>query len=602
MGSLSEVLSGPNETDELVGEGTPTRYCATADGVFYEGTLKWVQLPSETTCPIQVTLCRDCIQWQLLSTKKKLSLKNVLGIRIYEKINFTVAIMEFSMTRSLKSFCKKTLRYREHILSAPNEETFKIWVEACHRAGLVTTHTPPLKALCILNPVSGHGASRKIMQNIVKPVLDKTNITLEVHETQHLGHAQMIVQDCDLKRFGAILCLGGDGLATECLNGMMVQRSRDPGLTVPFALIPTGSDNALSVSAVGIRTCLDAAMAFAKRAGPVECDLLRVVRGFDPVVPGNPRNGTQTPPAECRSPGPLPSSPDASSETQSLQLVEGHSCCGLYYGYMSDVLRLASKMTLRQMFGPARYGLVGFFRVLTLPTFACDVAYQPVPPVDSASGSGALKNVSSETQPAEPASSSSAGESGEWVRERGHFLLVGVMNHCCKNTQYSEKTALAPGVEIDSGDIGLVLVRGRGRVRLLRFLLKLKEGRHAELPFCDVIHVSAVRVLALCPNELSKKDPDNASPSESGAADSSGKVSTSPAKEGFRRRVQRRASIQIRSALKQTKHMLFAHVDKPRDGRTLFGMDGELLPSNEPFYVTVQPSAFVMSGTRSQCK
>lgn len=84
----------------------------------------------------------------------------------------------------------------------------------------------------------------------------------------------------------------------------------------------------------------------------------------------------------------------------------------------------------------------------------------------------------------------------KWVPTKGHFLGILVCNHACRTVQSSQ--VVAPKAEPDDSTLDLILVRGSGRLRLLRFFLLLQMGRHLSLPYVEYVKVRAIILVILC--------------------------------------------------------------------------------------------------------
>ncbi|MQM00161.1 hypothetical protein Taro_032890 [Colocasia esculenta] len=82
----------------------------------------------------------------------------------------------------------------------------------------------------------------------------------------------------------------------------------------------------------------------------------------------------------------------------------------------------------------------------------------------------------------------------KWVVQKGHFLGILVCNHSCKTVQSLSSQVVAPKAEHDDNSLDLLLVHGSGRLRLLRFFLRLQCGRHLSLPFVEYVKVKSVKV------------------------------------------------------------------------------------------------------------
>lgn len=84
----------------------------------------------------------------------------------------------------------------------------------------------------------------------------------------------------------------------------------------------------------------------------------------------------------------------------------------------------------------------------------------------------------------------------KWVVKKGHFLGVLVCNHSCKTVQSLSSQVIAPKAVHDDNSLDLLLVHGSGRLRLIRFLLRLQMGRHLSLPYVEYVKVKQVFVFA----------------------------------------------------------------------------------------------------------
>lgn len=76
-----------------------------------------------------------------------------------------------------------------------------------------------------------------------------------------------------------------------------------------------------------------------------------------------------------------------------------------------------------------------------------------------------------------------------WVIAKGQYLGVLVCNHSCKTVQSLSSQVVAPKAEHDDNTLDLLLVRGSGRFKLLRFFLRLQMGTHLSLPYVEYIKV-----------------------------------------------------------------------------------------------------------------
>ncbi|GLJ56160.1 hypothetical protein SUGI_1205580 [Cryptomeria japonica] len=205
----------------------------------------------------------------------------------------------------------------------------------------------PPSMLVILNPRSGRGRSSKVFYNKVHPIFQLAGFKLEVVETESAGHARTLASKVDLSKFpDGIICVGGDGIINEVLNGLINRDDPKEAMTVPIGIIPAGSDNSLVWTVLGVRDPISAALAIVK-GGLTATDVFAV----EWVQTGDIHAGLTV----------------------------------AYYGFVSDVLELSEKYQKR--FGPFRYFVAGALKFFCLPKYKYEVEYLPVPEPTISNGS-----------------------------------------------------------------------------------------------------------------------------------------------------------------------------------------------------------------------
>lgn len=196
--------------------------------------------------------------------------------------------------------------------------------------------TPP-KMLVILNPRSGRGRSSKVFHRDVEPIFKLAGFRLEVVKTTSAGHARNLASTVDISTCpDGIICVGGDGIINEVVNGLLSRDNQKEGISIPIGIIPAGSDNSLVWTVLGVRDPVSAAMAIVK-GGLTATDVFAV------------------------------------EWIQNNKIHFGLTVS--YYGFVSDVLELSEKYQKR--FGPLRYFVAGFLKFLCLPRYSYEVEYLP---------------------------------------------------------------------------------------------------------------------------------------------------------------------------------------------------------------------------------
>lgn len=303
------------------------------------------------------------------------------------------------------------------------------WQEALAEYGVGPLLEPPLrKVAVVLNVNSGAGKSAAVFDKHVRPTLEARGIKLDVWKTQYPGHAIELAQNADFGDVDSLVMLGGDGIVGEVINGLY---ARDDAAQLaaerPVGVIPTGSDNSLVASVAKLSNSVGAAVAVARGTTSAGTDLLQV----------------------DRQDGSLPQ----------------YGCCVLYYGFMSEVLKLSEKY--RRSLRTARYNFAGAIKFAKLRTYHVRVEY-----VDP--------------------------ETNQWVTYGLDRLLnVAACIHRCGSLLWGPKCALAPEAEPTDGFMHLIICKPVGRVGILKYLNLAKTGRHIDLPYVEMIRTRQARITPL---------------------------------------------------------------------------------------------------------
>lgn len=196
----------------------------------------------------------------------------------------------------------------------------------------------PPRIFVILNPRSGHGRSSKVFHGKVQPIFELAGFKMEVVKTTAAGHARKLAATVDINTCpDGIVCVGGDGIINEVLNGLLNRDDRKEAISIPIGIIPAGSDNSLVWTVLGIRDPITAALSIVK--------------------------GALT-----------PTDVFAVQWIQTGAIHYGNTVS--YFGFLSDVLELSEKY--QKHFGPLRYFVAGFLKFLCLPKYSFELEYLPV--------------------------------------------------------------------------------------------------------------------------------------------------------------------------------------------------------------------------------
>ncbi|KAI3743070.1 hypothetical protein L1987_60772 [Smallanthus sonchifolius] len=200
----------------------------------------------------------------------------------------------------------------------------------------IKSKSPP-RMLVILNPRSGRGRSSKVFHNLVEPIFKLAGFKLEVVKTNSAGHARNLALNVDFSTCpDGIICVGGDGIVNEVLNGLLCRDNQKEAISIPIGIIPAGSDNSLVWTVLGVRDPVSAALAIVK-GGLTATDVFAV----EWIQTGVIHFGMTV----------------------------------SYFGFVSDVLELSERYQKR--FGPLRYFVAGVLKFLCLPKYSYELEYLP---------------------------------------------------------------------------------------------------------------------------------------------------------------------------------------------------------------------------------
>lgn len=130
----------------------------------------------------------------------------------------------------------------------------------------------------LLNPFGGSGKAKSIWHDTVAPIFEAAEYAIDVQETQYSGHASEIARAMRIESYDMFVCVSGDGLPHEVINGLASREDASAALRLPIAFIPAGSGNGSAKSIYDTQKHVDCALGVVKGVvTPV--DLLSVTQG-----------------------------------------------------------------------------------------------------------------------------------------------------------------------------------------------------------------------------------------------------------------------------------------------------------------------------------
>ncbi|XP_014402646.1 PREDICTED: ceramide kinase-like protein [Myotis brandtii] len=105
----------------------------------------------------------------------------------------------------------------------------------------------PKSLKIFLNPQSHKKEATQIYYEKVEPLLKIAGIKTDVTITEYEGHALSLLKECELQGFDGVVCVGGDGSASEVAHALLLRAQQSAGLETDRILTPARAQLPLGV-------------------------------------------------------------------------------------------------------------------------------------------------------------------------------------------------------------------------------------------------------------------------------------------------------------------------------------------------------------------
>lgn len=255
VASSSDVSNGSSASNVINAENN-------AEKVVYEG-----KVITKQNRLIALTLRNDSLMWNEKGFVSIILLSTVIGVTTMDKF-FTVHIIARS---------KKNVRTKETAsFKCQNVEQAKAWADAIHNVLNQGGKGPHgCRVVFVVNPFSGTKKALSMLAS-VRHLFDIAGMHITVIETDRAGHAREIGRDINLATVDRLVCVSGDGLFNELINGLLEREDWENAIKLPLGIVPAGSGNGIAAS-LGTPNAVAAALAIIKgHMRPV--DILRTTQ------------------------------------------------------------------------------------------------------------------------------------------------------------------------------------------------------------------------------------------------------------------------------------------------------------------------------------
>ncbi|XP_044162355.1 ceramide kinase-like isoform X1 [Bufo gargarizans] len=362
--------------------------------------------------------------------------------------------------------------------TASDAQVAHSWVQAIQKKMCEIGHTRPRKLLVFINPFGGRGKASRIYYGNTSHLFQLAGIETDVIETTRANHARDYIMEADLQTYDGVVCVGGDGMFSELLHGLVSRTQYDSGVcedkedaqltpcNLRIGIIPAGSTDCVCFATMGIND-------------PVTSALHIIIGDTQPM--------------------------DVCASYHDGQLMK-YSVSLIGYGFFGDVLRESENM---RWVGPIRYDLAGMKMALSNRSYRGTIEFQEAgdsnssPRDNTRCRAGCLVCSESSDRLREAAEEyPTDGCSETWRKVTGSFLAINItgMSSACPKSQ----DGLSPTAHLADGTADLILVQESSTVQFLRHLSRYTNRKDQfDLPNVEVHRIRAMR---FTPEELDEEE------------------------------------------------------------------------------------------------
>ncbi|XP_068169854.1 ceramide kinase-like isoform X3 [Antennarius striatus] len=359
-------------------------------------------------------------------------------------------------------------RCAEVTFTCPEEALFQHWVSSI-REQLAAITCRPKHLLVYINPYGGKKQGQRIYEHKVAPLFNRAGVSTHVIVTEHANYARDHLRtEAELKTYDGVVCVGGDGMFSEIVHGLVWRTQVDAGVD------PNGPQGALLPCSLRIGII---------PAGSTDCICFATVGTNDPVTSAlHIIVGDSQPMDVC--------------SVHHNNTFLRYSVSLLGYGFYGDVLTDSER---KRWMGPARYDVSGVKMFLTHHYYEGTVSYLPArgimgTPRDAAKcRSGCVVchhngQLLSDGAGRYEVNEASECEGDSWRTIRGKFLAINAASMSCACPRSPK--GLSPAAHLADGTTDLILVRKCSRFDFLRHLLRhTSKDDQFDLTFVEVHRV-----------------------------------------------------------------------------------------------------------------
>ncbi|KAF4026331.1 hypothetical protein G4228_018512 [Cervus hanglu yarkandensis] len=290
----------------------------------------------------------------------------------------------------------------------------------------------PKSLKILLNPQSHKKEATQVYYEKVEPLLKIAGIKTDVTITEYEGHALSLLKECELQGFDGVVCVGGDGSASEVAHALLLRAQKNAGLETDSILTPVGAQLPLGVIPAG-------------KGGPM--DLPRHIQPVDVCT----------------------------FSTIGKFLRFGFSAM---FGFGGRALAVAENH--RWMSPNQRMDFAIMKALAKLKPEECEISFLPF-------------NSSQDLEKRRAQGYPKSDCNDQWQMIQGQFLNVSIMAIPCQCSVAPR--GLAPNTRLNNGSMALITARNTSRPEFIKHLKRYASIKNQfNFPFVDTYTVEEVKV------------------------------------------------------------------------------------------------------------
>ncbi|KAI9108522.1 hypothetical protein K1719_020406 [Acacia pycnantha] len=348
---------------------------------------------------------------------------------------------------------------KDFVFQPLSQESHRLWSQKLRE--YLDSLGRPKRLFIFLNPFGGNKTAPIVFHENVKPILEDAEIQFTVQETKHQLHAKEVAHALDTSKYDGIICVSGDGILVEVINGLLERNDWETAIKIPIGVVPAGTGNGVAKSLLDSTgdpcTAVNAA--------------LTIVRGHKRSL-------------------------DVATITQGE--TRFFSVLMLAWGLVADI-DIESE-SYRWM-GSARFDFYALNRIFHLRQYSGRISFVPAPgfetygvPISNPAKSISIdsNSTSIEVEPQRLRYRYRGPdinlENLSWRFINGPFISLWMNNVPWS----SENVMAAPKAQFSDGYVDLVITKNSPRLHLLSAMSDMSNGGHVRSPYVMYLKVKAL--------------------------------------------------------------------------------------------------------------